>query len=715
MARRKYVKENNLVKAINTDSLELQKPLVNEYYDINVHNSNMDKIDKGYRQNKNDISNINYELSKTENTKYTTANGIKEFSCKDGYVDNVAIEGKTLVNIAPMATVKGADSDGIVRTRFQAITDNFANNQRYSNNTFTFCNFTDKTIEYVGRNSTDNWGYSVVVDANSYKVVEVPSDKCVVGVDFRPSFGWSNADLSIYKSSMYAVLEGDHTDKPISYFEGLKSVGQGDKIDVLSYLSNTSNKIDLSNVVWKDGYYLANDFDTSDGRENMNNLYSYSETYIPIESNTTYLFKNVNLNFCFYDEYKQFIPTICEHPVIQIENISEGYFIKKTPINARYVRLVVLTKNKSIIEMYKDARYDKKTIPVTLRSLPNGVKDTIEKRGNRYVKVQRCGEYVITDTVIQSEAAHMVDLGTVVRLGCYLNTNLGNKIGDEVISLSDKFVYIPNYELDKEHFYISNTGTQTNFFLFIDKSKLNGTDIDTAKQYLRNNPLTIVYELENPIEEELPNFNPQTFEGDTTLLLNSGVIQAEADFEVTNSMGSEIEVLKGKVSSLDDDIQKAFQYGDNVKTQLVDKLISEGLDVSTNNTFEELIGKIALGKKWASGEVSGYSSSYSSFKTLAGETISCKYITISNLSFIPNTIVYIDVAMPQIGVYTNFANTYSGGKGTIVTNRFHSTSTTYTVTSIAVDENVLVSSSEIRLPFRTGTTSANTVKWIAFE
>ena len=41
MAKRKYVKENNLVKAINTDSLELQKPLVNEYYDINVHNSNI--------------------------------------------------------------------------------------------------------------------------------------------------------------------------------------------------------------------------------------------------------------------------------------------------------------------------------------------------------------------------------------------------------------------------------------------------------------------------------------------------------------------------------------------------------------------------------------------------------------------------------------------------------------------------------------------------
>ena len=46
---------------------------------------------------------------------------------------------------------------------------------------------------------------------------------------------------------------------------------------------------------------------------------------------------------------------------------------------------------------------------------------------------------------------------------------------------------------------------------------------------------------------------------------------------------------------------EAFQRGDNVKAQLVDKLISEGLDVSTNDTFEYLINNIALGKKWATG------------------------------------------------------------------------------------------------------------------
>ena len=73
---------------------------------------------------------------------------------------------------------------------------------------------------------------------------------------------------------------------------------------------------------------------------------------------------------------------------------------------------------------------------------------------------------------------------------------------------------------------------------------------------------------------------------------------------------------------------EAFQRGDNVKTQLVDKLISEGLEVSTNNTFEELIGNIALGKKYASGSVTATSSS-------SGNTI----ISISNIGFKPSFIL----------------------------------------------------------------------------
>ena len=338
MAKRKYVKENNLVKAINTDSLELQKPLVNEYYDINVHNSNMDKIDKGYKQNKNDISNINYELSKTENTKYSTANGIKEFSCKDGYVDNIVIEGLTKI-----------------------------------------------------------------LNGNNEEV-----EAGTVGAK-------------------------------------LVSVGQGDKIEVLTRNS---------------------------------------------------------------DETKQ----------------------------------------------------DKKQIPTTLRSLPNGVKDTIEKRGNKYVKVQRCKEEVLSQnsnvTEIYKPFPNGVESQTYIRCQIALSSKPKTSAQIYCDSISSKH----DYEAAYKNIFVNGDEYQC-AFLTLPVSELNSLDEIGVKTWLSSNPVTVVYELETPQIIELPNFNPQTYSDNTTLLINSGVIQAEADFEVTTSLGSELEVLKGKVSNLDDFVvEKEIYY-----------------------------------------------------------------------------------------------------------------------------------------------------------
>ena len=91
---------------------------------------------------------------------------------------------------------------------------------------------------------------------------------------------------------------------------------------------------------------------------------------------------------------------------------------------------------------------------------------------------------------------------------------------------------------------------------------------------------------------------------------------------------------------------EAFQRGDNVKTQLVDRIISEGLNVSTNNSFEELIGNIALGKKWASGtaisnKVFNISTGYSN-PTVAG-------IEVTGLSFKPKCVVFFNTSLPIQG------------------------------------------------------------------
>ena len=91
----------------------------------------------------------------------------------------------------------------------------------------------------------------------------------------------------------------------------------------------------------------------------------------------------------------------------------------------------------------------------------------------------------------------------------------------------------------------------------------------------------------------------------TTNKNNISTLQSEVSANKTSiqSANAKIDNNTNLANQALNKANEAFQRGDNVKTQLVDKLISEGLDVSTNNTFEELIGGIALGKKWASGHI----------------------------------------------------------------------------------------------------------------
>ena len=77
---KKYLKnENGLVRAVTTEVLELEKPLVNEFYDINVFNRNMDKIE-------NALKNVS---SSAEGTSFDNSdNGMVATNVQDAIEEN---------------------------------------------------------------------------------------------------------------------------------------------------------------------------------------------------------------------------------------------------------------------------------------------------------------------------------------------------------------------------------------------------------------------------------------------------------------------------------------------------------------------------------------------------------------------------------------------------------------------------------------------------
>lgn len=61
---KKYLKnEKGIVRSVTTDNLQLEKPLLNENYDINVHNRNMDKIDVAIQEVKGTVGDLKLNVS----------------------------------------------------------------------------------------------------------------------------------------------------------------------------------------------------------------------------------------------------------------------------------------------------------------------------------------------------------------------------------------------------------------------------------------------------------------------------------------------------------------------------------------------------------------------------------------------------------------------------------------------------------------------------
>lgn len=70
---KKYIKNREgVVSAITTENLQLEKPLANENYDIEVHNRNMDKIDVAVQEVKGKIDGLELVASNVKMADGTT-------------------------------------------------------------------------------------------------------------------------------------------------------------------------------------------------------------------------------------------------------------------------------------------------------------------------------------------------------------------------------------------------------------------------------------------------------------------------------------------------------------------------------------------------------------------------------------------------------------------------------------------------------------------
>lgn len=551
--------------------------------DINM--SDGTTVEVSVNKNKSDIADINTHLNKSENTKYNTVNGVKEFECKDGYVDNILIEGKTLMQtplksnlligqryeIGSISYGQSSGNDEVDESKYRTVgyieidaskqykiyTDKL--NNTYSPSPYYYFYY-DTNKSYITRSDSAN--------------ITPPSNAKYIRFYEHIGGTLTQDRVNDVKCMMFESQYAPPFSPNMDYYEPiLESVGQGDKIEILTrkHGSNLYN----NNATY--GKSILASGGITDNAEwcIIDSLY--------VEKNKTYTIEKGssagigdNIGYIYVYEF----------------NFDGSYSSKRhdlglgkntfTPSKNCFIKISIKYTNLEGFGVYDSGlrlpyTTDKKQILTTLRSLPNGVKDAIEKRGNKYYKIQRVVEVDVYDAIKKYNLEVVIEKEN--------ETTSKPMIKNFVTALGGK-VDGNNFNVHCSHFKVANiyqdTITEEGMYLTthmhnrILKSKVVGLQGVVSKNamlaWYRTNKVKVVFELAEPIITELPNLNLRTFSPQTTLFVDSGIVQADISFDVTNTLGSSIDAMADKIGSLEDMLGGQLEIGTERINSLLRKM-----------------------------------------------------------------------------------------------------------------------------------------------
>ena len=425
---------------------------------------------------------------------------IKLTNSKDGVVEIKKIEGKTLTNL-----IRGFSKGETFSSK------NYEMLYSKPNTTYTILLDIEVTSTiFVGFLKRDNnWSAGYAMETISTPGTYIMRLTPIEGdLRFRIDGGGSRVVVN-----NLMVLEGNYTNKelPIEHFEGMKSVGEheGNKIEIEV---TCKNLFDI-----KDGWRVGKTIDHITGAE-ISYPSEMCTDFIDIKPNTQYYLKTYNyvtshrspITVYFYDINKRVVRASSSGNGLAFNGRYEGSFT--SPQNAEYMRVRLVTNDTSVLTQLEEGNvatsyvpHAKNTKEITLqeplRALPNGVKDRVMKVGGRYYVERNCGITILDGSISNKHNYY----GVV--------TNETNSNCHKLIINNCKYFNVSKYGIvDKLPFYNkSHSREETYVFpysgdnhMYIVTRKSLGLDtVNKFLQWLSENPITLIYQLETPIYEEI--------------------------------------------------------------------------------------------------------------------------------------------------------------------------------------------------------------------
>ena len=189
------------------------------------------------------INNLNKELDRVKKLEESTVSTVTTESdfttveaTSNGYFEDVKLEGKTLVNLATQPT-----NNGSINHQYATIST-VTNIKPSTVYTYIIRNNGSETLKlYLNTNGGFDW-FDLDVEANSTVIGKA---RTLPTIDGDIWLSLSEAE-TIEQNLQVVLLEGDHTQNPPSYFEGLKSVGEDVDEIVVSSNNNQPKQIETT-------------------------------------------------------------------------------------------------------------------------------------------------------------------------------------------------------------------------------------------------------------------------------------------------------------------------------------------------------------------------------------------------------------------------------------------------------------------------------------
>ena len=320
---------------------------------------------------------------------------------------------------------------------------------------------------------------------------------------------YNNITYEEFQNLNIVVLEGDYTNKPIpDYFTGMKSSFEDKLITDENDANNGKYKVDYK-VTGKNkinNSKLVKGYVTDNGTIVVNVNNNIRSDYTEIQPNTNYILSasseyNNMLNYSWFDVNKNFI----KRDVILTYATS--------PSNAKYVIVhKALAKTGTVDVSTANIQLQEGTTATTYEPYKEYTKtlylnspllegDTIEQSGNNIIHNHRYKEVVLDGS--DDENWQLGSANNIInQFILYMNPQV--KQTTNIPIKCDKVKVVTFNDLDDGTAY----GINMSYYLRLnlpDCDAKKGATVNDLKQYLQQNPITVVCELATPTQEIISN------------------------------------------------------------------------------------------------------------------------------------------------------------------------------------------------------------------